>query len=118
MTATRSDAFAETLLPPLHAPTSLRVLVFEDNAMDAALIKRFLRGVGVPATQIYHADTIPTALQVLTRDHVDLCITDYYLRPHTGFDLMDEARRCMVLSYVRSAAEGGELRRDGVVPVL
>ena len=79
--------------PQIYAPSALRVLVFEDNAMDAALIKRFLRTVGVPASQIHLADTIPSALQVLTRERVDLCLTDYHLRPHTGFDLMDEARR-------------------------
>ena len=32
--------------------------------------------------------------------------------------IADEARSCMVLYYVRSAAEGGELRRNGIVPVL
>jgi len=76
-----------------YKPASLRVLLFEDNAMDAALIKRFLRTVGINAAHIYHADTIPSALQVLTRERVDLCLTDYHLRPQTGFDLMDEARR-------------------------
>jgi diguanylate cyclase (GGDEF)-like protein len=76
-----------------YTPESLRILLFEDNAMDAALMRKFLHAFGVPATQIYHADTIPSALQVLTREHVDLCLADYYLRPHTGFDLMDEARR-------------------------
>ena len=76
-----------------YAPADLSVLLFEDNAMDAALIKRFLRTVGVPAARIHLADTIPSALQILTRERVDLCLTDYHLRPHTGFDLMDEARR-------------------------
>lgn len=79
-----------------YAPAALRVLLFEDNAMDAALIKRFLRTVGVPAGQIHLADTIPSALQILTRERVDLCLTDYHLRPHTGFDLMDEAKRSHV----------------------
>ncbi len=85
----------DSFVPPTfdYAPESLRVLLFEDNAMDATLIKRFLRSVGVPPAQIYHADTIPSALQVLTHERVDLCLADYYLRPHTGFDLMDEARR-------------------------
>jgi len=82
--------------PAAYSPSALRVLLFEDNAMDAALIKRFLRAVGVPAAQIHLADTIPSALQVLTRERVDLCLTDYHLRPHTGFDLMDEARRADV----------------------
>ena len=76
-----------------YAPATLRVLLFEDNAMDAALIRKFLQTVGVPAAQIFHADTIPSALQILTRERVDLCLADYYLRPHTGFDLMDEVRR-------------------------
>ena len=76
-----------------YTPAALQVLLFEYNAMDAALIKRFLRTVGVPAGQIHLADTIPSALQILMRKRVDLCLTDYHLRPHTGFDLMDEARR-------------------------
>jgi diguanylate cyclase (GGDEF)-like protein len=79
--------------PKTFAPESLRVLLFEDSAMDAALIKKFLQTTGVRLTNIFHTDTIPSALQVLTRENVDLCLTDYYLRPHTGFDLMDEARR-------------------------
>lgn len=86
----------DSLTPTPFMPQALRVLLFEDNAMDAALIKKFLRTVGVPAAQIHHADTIPSALQVLTRERVDLCLADYYLRPHTGFDLMDEAKRCDV----------------------
>ncbi len=85
----------DSLIPtqPSFAPQSLRVLLFEDNAMDAALIKKFLRTVGIPAARIHLADTIPSALQVLTRERVDLCLADYYLRPHTGFDLMEEAKR-------------------------
>jgi diguanylate cyclase (GGDEF)-like protein len=76
-----------------YTPEALSVLLFEDNAIDAVLIKRFLRALGVPAGQIHLADTIPSALQILTRERVDLCLADYHLRPHTGFDLMDEARR-------------------------
>jgi len=82
--------------PSTFMPASLRVLLFEDNARDAALMRKFLQTVGVPAAHIYHADTIPSALQVLTRERVDVCLTDYYLRPHTGFDLMDEVQRCAV----------------------
>jgi diguanylate cyclase (GGDEF)-like protein len=72
---------------------ALRVLLFEDSAMDAALVKKFLQTAGVRLTNIFHTDTIPSALQVLARENIDLCLTDYYLRPHTGFDLMDEVRR-------------------------
>lgn len=79
--------------PRNFSPDNLRVLLFEDSAMDAALIKKFLLTAGVRLANIFHTDTIPSALQVLTREHVDVCLTDYYLRPHTGFDLMDEARR-------------------------
>jgi len=76
-----------------YVPADLRVLLFEDNAMDAALIKRFLRTVGIAGANVHVADTIPSALQILTRERIDLCLTDYHLRPHTGFDLMDEAQR-------------------------
>ena len=80
----------QTALP---APDSLRVLLFEDNALDAALIRKFLQTAGIRQANIHLTDTIPTALQHLTRDSVDVCLVDYYLRPHTGLDLMDEARR-------------------------
>lgn len=71
---------------------SLNVLVFEDNARDRALIKKFLEAAGVRAANIHHADTIPAALQVLRREAIDLVLADYYLQPHTGLDLMDETR--------------------------
>jgi diguanylate cyclase (GGDEF)-like protein len=94
MTIAPTAPSASTTPPPkAYSPESLRVLLFEDSAMDAALIKKFLQTAGVRLTNIFHSDTIPSALQVLTRETVDLCLTDYYLRPHTGFDLMDEARR-------------------------
>ena len=48
------------------APQSLRVLLFEDNPLDAALIKKFLLTVGMRSTNIHHVDTIPSALQVLS----------------------------------------------------
>jgi diguanylate cyclase (GGDEF)-like protein len=72
--------------------SGLRVLVFEDNARDCALIRKFLEAAGVRAANVHHADTIPSALQVLRREPVDLVLADYYLQPHTGFDLMDETR--------------------------
>lgn len=82
-----------TVAPHSFAPQSLRVLLFEDNPLDAALIKKFLLTVGMRSTNIHHVDTIPSALQVLAREQIDVCLADYYLRPSTGFDLMDEARR-------------------------
>lgn len=76
-----------------YAPGALRVLLFEDNAMDAALMRKFLQTTGVRPAHIYHADTIPSALQTLAREDVHLCVADYFLQPHTGLDLMDEVRR-------------------------
>ena len=35
--------------------------------MDAALMKKFLQTTGVRPAHIYHADTIPSALQTLSR---------------------------------------------------
>lgn len=79
--------------PLPYTPQTLRVLLFEDSALDAALIKKYLHTVGVRPTNIHHVDTIPSALQVIAREDVDICLADYFLRPSTGFDLMDEARR-------------------------
>jgi diguanylate cyclase (GGDEF)-like protein len=80
-------------LPPSYVPQTLRVLLFEDNALDAQLIRKFLLTVGVRSNNIHHVDTIPSAIQMLARNSIDVCLADYYLRPSTGFDLMDEARR-------------------------
>jgi diguanylate cyclase (GGDEF)-like protein len=74
-------------------PQALRILLFEDSALDAALIKKYLRTVGVLPHNIHHVDTIPSALQVLAREDVHVCLADYLLRPNTGFDLMEEAQR-------------------------
>lgn len=76
-----------------YVPQSLRVLLFEDSALDAALVKKFLLTVGFHPRNIHHVDTIPSALQVLAREEVHICLADYFLRPSTGFDLMEEARR-------------------------
>lgn len=79
--------------PPVHVSESLRILLFEDNAMDASLITRFLEAGGIKRDNIVTTDAIPNAMDVLTSKDVDLCLTDYYLSPNTGFDLMDEAKR-------------------------
>jgi diguanylate cyclase (GGDEF)-like protein len=76
-----------------HVSESLRILLFEDNAMDASLITRFLEAGGIKRDNIVTTDAIPNAMDVLTSKDVDLCLTDYYLSPNTGFDLMDEAKR-------------------------
>lgn len=95
------DAFAGRAAPATPAAPGvsagfdtggLGVLVFEDNARDRALIKKFLEAAGVRSVNVHHADTIPAALQVLRREAIDLVLADYYLQPHTGLDLMDETR--------------------------
>ena len=77
-------------------PESLRVLVFEDNAMDATLIRRFLEANGFKGKNILTTDTLPSAMDILCKERVDICLTDYYLAANTGFDLMDEAKRCEI----------------------
>ena len=95
------SAFAGRTASPAATPSGasavfdaggLSVLVFEDNARDRVLIKKFLEAAGVRGPNIHHADTIPAALQVLRREAIDLVLADYYLQPHTGLDLMDETR--------------------------
>ncbi len=77
-------------MPPTK---ELRILLFEDSAMDAALIRKFLRTAGIQNSNIFHADTIPAALHLMGGEHIDLCLADYHLLPYTGVDLMEEARR-------------------------
>lgn len=89
----------------------LSVLVFEDNARDCALIRKFLEAAGVRPANVHHADTIPAALQVLRREAIDLVLADYYLQPHTGLDLMDETRHSEfdIPFIVMSALDDGAL---------
>ena len=75
------------------AAKSWRVLVYEDNVMDANLIRRFLQANGVQSSNIVTTDVMLNAMDVLSKEKVDLCLTDYYLAQNTGFDLMDEAKR-------------------------
>jgi len=75
---------------------SLRVLVFEDNVVDATLIRRFLEANGFQSKNIMTTDHLPAAMDILSKERVDICLTDYQLAPKTGFDLMDEARRCEI----------------------
>src|SRR5262245_41855726 len=78
------EFYSMSAAPSSFTPQSLRVLLFEDNPLDVALIKKFLLTVGMRSTNIHHADTIPSALQVLSREQIDVCLADYYLRPSTG----------------------------------
>jgi diguanylate cyclase (GGDEF)-like protein len=71
----------------------VRVLIYEDNATDATLITRFLQKCGVRRDNIQTTDQLPNAVSILSRNAIDICLTDYYLPASTGLDLMDEARR-------------------------
>ncbi len=96
--------------------SGLSVLVFEDNARDRVLIKKFLEAAGVRGPNVHHADTIPAALQVLRREAIDVVLADYYLQPHTGLDLMDEARHSEfdIPFLVMSALDDGAIDRKAL----
>ncbi|WP_300529411.1 response regulator [Maricaulis sp.] len=72
----------------------LRVLVVDDNAALRGLLRVTLNAFGV--AKVTDVDGVERALSQLRQDPYDLVLTDWKMRPRSGFDLLRELRdpRC------------------------
>jgi len=64
----------------------IRVLLVEDNATDAALIRESLERAGAGPFQLTHVDCLHAALQHLGNGHVDVVLLDLGLPDSQGLD--------------------------------
>jgi len=70
-----------------HDPS--RILIVDDNAITCEVIQRNLELSGF---QIFSANSVETAIQILNRQKVDLVITDYKMPKHSGLELIKYIR--------------------------
>ena len=76
---------AGALEPEATPPTSLRILVVEDEPATRRLMARLLRGLGHEVTT---AGTVAKALEALEAGEFDLIVSDIGLPDGSGLDLM------------------------------
>jgi len=71
---------------------SLRVLLVEDNAVDAKLIMALLRSPS-PSIQCSHVTRLDEALAVLSSDHADVVLLDLNLDDSAGYETFHRVRQ-------------------------
>ncbi len=71
-----------------------RILIVDDNALTCEVIQRNLELAGY---HIFSANSVTEAIQILSRQKIDLVITDYKMPKHTGLEL---------IKYVRDHLQG------------
>lgn len=90
-----------------------RVLVVDDEAAVAAVLRAFLEHLGVSATTV---NDFATARSLLATAGWDLLVTDFQLGDdgHTGLELVRAARESC--PGIRTLLVSGSLSRDHVLP--
>jgi PAS domain S-box-containing protein len=68
----------------------LRFLLLEDNAGDAALVRRVVERMSTPAPALVHVGTLAEALATLRREPFDLVLTDLHVPDSDGLDTCRE----------------------------
>src|SRR5579859_4442667 len=98
--------------PVIHArePESLRVLLVEDNAVDAKLITALLRSSS-PGIQCSHVTRLDEALVRLGSDHLDVVLLDLNLDDSAGYETFHRVRQATAKAaiLVLSASNDEEL---------
>src|ERR1700723_935270 len=78
-----------TPFPPLLEPSTLRLLIAEDDPADLALTLRALKTSGLDL----HIETVATRVafaEALTSGKVDMVLSDYRMCDWTGIDALTE----------------------------
>lgn len=75
---------------PLSDPVGIRVLLVEDSATDAVLIKRALRDSNSIATNIVHRSTLQGAIACASSAYFDVALLDIGLPDSQGVDTVRE----------------------------
>lgn len=74
-------------------PSGLRILLVEDEPANAFLFREFLaRAPGLVGAEIFDANRLSTALEMLEADHYDLVFLDLGLPDSYGLDTLEAFR--------------------------
>jgi PAS domain S-box-containing protein len=97
------------------AAAPLRVLLVEDDEDDFLLVRDALRAMGSGGVSIDWVREAEPALAALAEARHEVCLLDYRLGPHTGVELLEEARRRGVhtpIILLTGMAEGSAVDRQ------
>lgn len=72
-----------------NANDNSRILIVDDNTLTCEIIQRNLELTGY---HIFSVNSVTEAIQILTRQEIDLVITDYKMPKHTGLELIKYIR--------------------------
>ena len=72
----------------MSLPSSVRVLVVEDEIVQKHLLDAVLRG-GLPGAEIHHAGFLAEAVARVGEERYDLILLDLWLPDATGFDALE-----------------------------
>jgi len=76
----------------MKRPTSLRVLIVDDDVADLALARRALEA-GIDDVVVEEAEDYATAARLVTQKPYDVIVTDYQLRGSTGLEIIQLTQR-------------------------
>ncbi len=74
------------------AAETYRILLIDDNPVDAHIIQRHLQRIDDTVYDCIHCEDISQSEQTLKDYHIDCLLLDYYLGAYTGFDVLKELR--------------------------
>ncbi len=64
----------------------MTVLIVDDNAPLRGILRTILHAMG--AARIYEASDVPSAMDILQHEHLDLLICDWKMKPVDGIELV------------------------------
>jgi pilus assembly protein CpaE len=93
-----------------------RVLLVEDNAVNALLVQKMVKSVESPVFRITHADSLLKALELSTRERFDVALVDLNLPDSHGLDTFLAIQRAVpgLAIVVLSACESDDLALQAV----
>jgi Flp pilus assembly CpaE family ATPase len=93
-----------------------RVLLIEDNAVNALVVQKMVKSVESPVFRITHADSLLKALELSSRERFDVALVDLNLPDSHGLDTFLAIQRAVpgLAIVVLSGCENDELALQAV----
>ncbi|MBK03407.1 MAG: hypothetical protein CL920_05990 [Deltaproteobacteria bacterium] len=78
--------------PPLSFQDQLNILCIDDDQVDYFVLKSMLKRSMTEPYQLEWQNSAHTGLKSLLNGTYDVCLLDYHLPPHTGFEILQQAQ--------------------------